>query len=65
MRPHSLGQGEAIRETDAAVLVMVEDLDEEVWIPKSQIHDDSEVWEDGHVGEVVVSEWLAGKQGWT
>ena len=30
-----------------------------VWIPKSQIDDDSEVWEKGQDGTLVTSEWIA------
>jgi hypothetical protein len=50
----------------AALLVEDED-GEEVWIPFSQIHADSEVWEDSEVGEegkLVIPEWLATKKGW-
>jgi hypothetical protein len=58
----SLGAGRAIRTTDKAILV---DLDsgEEVWVPKSCLHDDSEVYEEGHAGNVVVKEWWALKEG--
>lgn len=37
---------------------------EEVWIPKSQVHDDSEVWQPGHEGTLVITEWLAIERGW-
>lgn len=49
--------------TPQAVLVEQEDLGE-VWIPKSCVHDDSEVWEPGHAGRLVVKSWFAEKQGW-
>lgn len=39
--------------------------DEEIWIPKSQITDDSEVYKSGTSGELIVTEWFARKQGWT
>ena len=48
---------EAIRSTDKAVLCRIED--EEVWIPQSQIDDESEVWEEGDQGTLVISQWLA------
>ena len=51
-----------IKETDKAILVDVEG--EEVWIPKSQVHDDSEVWKADQEGELVVSSWFARKRGW-
>ena len=50
----------------AAILVEDED-GEEVWIPNSQIDDDSEIWEDSELkeeGKLVISEWLATKKGW-
>lgn len=36
----------------------------ERWIPKSQIHDNSEVWKVGDQGDLVITEWLAEKEGW-
>ena len=37
---------------------------EEYWVPRSHIHDDSEVWKQGDEGMLVVTEWLAIKKGW-
>lgn len=34
------------------------------WVPKSQIHDNSEVYERGHVGNLVVTRWFAKQRGW-
>jgi hypothetical protein len=61
-----------VRETDAALLVRVdgsdpalEDIGEyEVWVPKSQILDDSEVWQKGDSGELQVTMWIAKQKGW-
>lgn len=62
--PASLGQARVVRETDRAILVTLEDGDEEVWVPKSVIHDDSEVYsEKNGEGELIVHEWWAGKNG--
>lgn len=36
---------------------------EEIWIPKSQITDDSEVYETGTEGTLVVTEWIAEQKG--
>lgn len=47
----------AKHETEAAILCVVDG--KEVWIPKSQIDDSSEVKEDGDEGTLVVSEWIA------
>ena len=49
-----------LRATKQALLVQLEDLTE-VWVPKSVVHDDSEVYEDGHEGTLVVQEWFAKK----
>lgn len=37
---------------------------EQVWIPLSQIHDNSDVFDLGHYGTLVVFKWWADKQGW-
>jgi len=49
-------------ETDAAILV---DLGEEGehWFPKSQLHDDSEVFEKETNGDLIVKKWLAKDRG--
>lgn len=54
----------ADRETAKTLLVYVPELDGKVWIPKSVIHDDSEVYGMADEGELVVHEWFAVKQGW-
>lgn len=48
-----------------AIKVEAPDLDEPVWVPKSVIHDDSEIWEGGQeTGDLVVQDWWAEKEGW-
>lgn len=60
----SLGECQVKRETDKAILVILEDDgDKEVWIPKSVIHDDSEIWKDEQSGELVVKTWFAEQEG--
>lgn len=54
---------ECLHETDKALLVDVGEPDG-VWVPKSQIHDDSEVYENGGTGKLVVSKWIAEQKGW-
>jgi hypothetical protein len=34
------------------------------WIPYSAIHDDSEVYKNGHSGELVLHDWFCEKKGW-
>lgn len=63
---HHCGYAAAKRATNKALLVELRDglrADEEVWIPLSQIHDDSEVWGAGDEGELVVTSWFAEKEG--
>jgi hypothetical protein len=47
-------------ERDASLLVKI--YDQEVWIPKSQIHDDSEVYKADTEGTLIISEWIAEKK---
>lgn len=54
-----------IRDSGQALLVATDDLDEpEVWIPQSQICDESEVWKEGQCGTMVVKRWFAKKREW-
>lgn len=54
-----------VAETGEALLVDIPDLGERVWIPKSVIHEDSEVWRaDWERGELVVEDWFADERGW-
>jgi hypothetical protein len=48
-------------ETEKALLCIIEG--EQMWIPKSQITDDSEVWKQGDEGTLVITEWLAEQKG--
>ena len=38
--------------------------DEKDWVPCSQVHDDSEVYDEGHRGRLVITRWIAEKNGW-
>lgn len=51
----------ALRESDLALLCRVDG--QEVWIPKSQIHEDSDVRSVHDKGELIVSEWIATEKG--
>ena len=56
---------ECIRETDAAILVEGNiGTDDSVWIPKANVHHDSEVSEEGDSGTLIVKTWFAKKEGW-
>lgn len=53
------------RETHLAVLVRIDGDDDPVWVPKSVIHDNSEIWKAGQEpGTLVVHAWWAHRQGW-
>lgn len=56
-------EAECLKSTSKALLVNVDG--EEMWIPKSQIHDDSEVFDDDEhsQGTLVISEWIAEQKG--
>jgi uncharacterized iron-regulated protein len=54
---------EVIRNTGKALLILFED-GREKWIPSSVIHDDSEVFDTGHEGDLLVQEWFVEKNGW-
>jgi hypothetical protein len=55
----------ADRETPLALLCVIAlgGRKHEKWIPKSQIHDDSEVFRKGDQGKLVVTGWFAEKEG--
>jgi hypothetical protein len=59
---------EVIRESDSGKALLVKDDEgEEFWIPKSQIHEDSEVFKPDGVnsyGRLIVTQWLAKEKGW-
>ncbi len=47
------------RDTPNAILVSLEHGEQSIWIPQSQIDDDSEVWKEGDEGTLIISEWIA------
>jgi hypothetical protein len=57
----TLDNVEAKKDTGRALLCEIDG--EEVWIPHSQIDDDSEVFKLGDVGRLVISEWIAKQKG--
>lgn len=66
--------GRAIRRTPKCYIVVVDDpadgmeehisAGDELLIPESQIHDDSEVYELRGDGELIVTEWFAREREW-
>jgi len=58
-----------ICETNKAIRIKSDTLaelagEDEDWIPKSQIDDDSEVFANGTEGDLIVSDWFANQKGW-
>jgi len=51
----------AVKDTGQALLIEFDDGDA-AWIPHSQIHDDSEVYQEGDTGTLVVTKWIAQKR---
>ena len=51
----------ATKATERALLCRIDG--SEHWVPQSQIHDDSEVYEKGGEGKLVVMRWWAEKNG--
>lgn len=57
-----------VRESDSGKAILVDSpiLDDRVWVPKSAVTDDSEVWKERQDrGTLVVEDWFADKQGWS
>ena len=52
---------EVIAQTDKAILCRING--DEKWIPQSQVHDNSEIWNKGDEGTLVVTLWWAVKAG--
>lgn len=52
-----------IGETQMAVKVIRHDTGMMFWVPKSVIHDDSEVWKTFTEGNLIVTKWWAEKRG--
>lgn len=62
--PVNLGHAIVQQSTDKALLVKLDAEDEPRWVPKSCIHDNSEVFEEkSEPGDLIVLEWWADKEG--
>lgn len=60
--PYEIRDAICVGETEKAILVdSPEFFDEPEWIPKSQLEDDSEVYEKGDEGTLIITDWLADK----
>lgn len=58
-------EAKVISETQKAILVRAPVFDNPVWIPKSQVHDDSEVYDiNSAEGDLLILERFAEVRGW-
>jgi len=60
--PVALESATAVHATERALRVQLGD-GKLIWIPQSQITDDSEVYAIGHTGRLVITAWFARKEG--
>jgi hypothetical protein len=60
--PHDMGEVKVTAATEKALLC-VPAQGGQFWIPKSVVHDDSEVWKKDDEGKLVVKYWWAEKNG--
>ena len=64
-----VGTGRVVAATKLALRVELDDTevdtDDEgcLWVPRSFLHEDSEIYDEGHSGELIVKEWAADKLG--
>lgn len=62
--PARCGQYRCVREHPRSIIVSpVGNALEERVVPKSVLHEDTEVWKDGQEGELVVLTWFALREG--
>lgn len=54
---------ETVRDTEKAILVKIPRHEGEVWIPRSQIDDQSHVGHLPGIGELLISKWIAEQKG--
>jgi hypothetical protein len=60
--PVDLGRAVCVEERKLAVRVVLAGV--HYWLPKSILHDDSEVYKMGDSGKLIVKQWWAEKEGW-
>lgn len=61
--PVEFADVECTAESEKAILCKFPDREEPLWIPKSQIDDDSEVYENDGSGKLIISHWIAKEKG--
>lgn len=61
--PYCIENAVCTHETEKAIVIVADEFLDSVWIPKSQIDDDSEVWKKGQKGNCIISDWIAEQKG--
>jgi hypothetical protein len=67
VEPYTIGTAEALKQTDKAILVEMQDgplEDKQFWVPLSVISPDSEVTDEGDRGLLVTYKWWAKSNGY-
>jgi hypothetical protein len=59
--PYEVPNVHVRKDSKGALLCAIDD--RLIWIPKSQVLDESEVWGEGDEGTLVIPEWLAIERG--
>lgn len=61
----NLGPCRVIAATEKAIKVQLESEDDPRWVPRGQVHDDSEAYDadNNATGDLVVTRWFAEKEG--
>ena len=63
--PFTIENAECMREKPKALEIWAPKFQKAAfWVPKSQVHDDSEVYKEGDRGTLIISGWLAEQKGW-
>jgi len=64
--PITIEKAKCLKKSDSgkAILVDAPIFDNPEWIPLSQVDDDSEVYKENTEGDLIISDWLAEKNGW-
>lgn len=56
-------EGIRLNQSLLMLLVSCDSWDKDYWIPRSLIHDDSEVYRPGTTGTLIIPRWIAEKKG--
>ncbi len=62
--PFEIDEATCIAETNDALKVESNFFDEDEWIPKKAVHEDSDIEKNGDEGTLLVEAWLARDRGW-